>query len=166
MTQNVYVDESKAGDFIICAVQLSASDAGACRRVLKGLVHSGSRRVHMKSEGPERRAKVIRSILTLPISARLYVARPCGDRKKTLRKEVLTRLVEDLRHEDVSMICLETDASVESLDRQWLYAAVRRVDEDASLRYEHRSPHDEPLLWLPDVIAWSYARGGKWRSSV
>ena len=24
----------------------------------------------------------------------------------------------------------------------------------------------EPLLWLPDIVAWCYGRGGSWRDDV
>jgi hypothetical protein len=31
-----------------------------------------------------------------------------------------------------------------------------------SVYYLHSAPAAEPLLWLPDVIAWAYGRGGDW----
>jgi hypothetical protein len=30
----------------------------------------------------------------------------------------------------------------------------------------HVNPNHEPLLWLPDIIAWAYGRGGEWKKSV
>jgi hypothetical protein len=32
--------------------------------------------------------------------------------------------------------------------------------------YRHMNSRHEPLLWLPDIIAWCYGRGGTWRDAV
>lgn len=32
--------------------------------------------------------------------------------------------------------------------------------------YRHHRAHEEPLLALPDAIAWSWHRGGQWRKRV
>jgi hypothetical protein len=34
------------------------------------------------------------------------------------------------------------------------------------LLYEHLKPHEEPLLWVPDAVAWCYGNGGDWRRRV
>jgi hypothetical protein len=34
------------------------------------------------------------------------------------------------------------------------------------LTYELEVPRKEPLLWLADAIAWSYAKGGDWQRRV
>ena len=31
------------------------------------------------------------------------------------------------------------------------------------LTFRHVAAHEEPLLWLPDAIAWAIGRGGDWR---
>jgi len=45
-----------------------------------------------------------------------------------------------------------------------LARAVRDRDPPAVLEYLHRRPPEQTLLWLPDVIAWAYGRGGEWRA--
>ena len=32
--------------------------------------------------------------------------------------------------------------------------------------YEHLSPRMEPLLWIPDAVAWCWAKGGVWKDRV
>lgn len=32
--------------------------------------------------------------------------------------------------------------------------------------YSHLARHEEPLLWIPDIVGWCYARGGQWRTKV
>jgi hypothetical protein len=34
------------------------------------------------------------------------------------------------------------------------------------LTYEHVLPHEEPLLWLADAVAWCYGAGPRWRPRV
>ena len=36
----------------------------------------------------------------------------------------------------------------------------------AGLEYEHLRAREEPLLWVPDAVAWCYGAGGDWRRRV
>lgn len=53
------------------------------------------------------------------------------------------------------MLVLERDDSVFELDRKVLYRAVRQ-SEGGDLRYEHLRAREEPLLVIPDAIAWCW----------
>jgi hypothetical protein len=46
------------------------------------------------------------------------------------------------------------------------FADAIRTLELGQLAYRHSARHEEPLLWIPDAIAWSYTRGGAWRHQV
>jgi hypothetical protein len=35
-----------------------------------------------------------------------------------------------------------------------------------TLRYMHKRANEEPLLAIPDAVAWSWAKGGHWRRRV
>lgn len=41
-------------------------------------------------------------------------------------------------------------------------AALRRIGT-GELTFGHVGAHEEPLLWVPDAIAWAVGRGGDWR---
>jgi hypothetical protein len=46
---------------------------------------------------------------------------------------------------------------------------LNEVSRNASFQfphYRHMNSRHEPLLWLPDIIAWCYGRGGTWRDAV
>lgn len=34
------------------------------------------------------------------------------------------------------------------------------------MTYELLATHADPLLWIPDAVAWCWNRGGTWRDSV
>lgn len=63
-------------------------------------------------------------------------------------------------------LLLDRDRSVERFDRQRL-VELRHAQGGRSLGlYRHVEPRDEPLIWIPDAIAWCYCRGGAWRESA
>ncbi len=40
------------------------------------------------------------------------------------------------------------------------------IEQDETLEYRHRRANEEPLLALPDVAAWCWARSGDWRRRI
>lgn len=101
MTVHAYVDESKAGDYLLAATLVEPARAAAARAA--------------------------------------DLAGRCD------------RLV------------LESDESQDARDRRDLVDLTRAAGCRDSLRYEHLRAAQEPLLSVPDVVAWSWARGGEWR---
>lgn len=51
-------------------------------------------------------------------------------------------------------------------DKKLLYRCVRELGCPDKLVYRHHRAHEEPLLALPDAIAWSRHRGGHWKKWV
>jgi hypothetical protein len=45
-----------------------------------------------------------------------------------------------------------------------MFEATRKAGAD--MTYHHDMPHQEPLLWAPDAVAWCWAAGGAWRQKV
>lgn len=56
----------------------------------------------------------------------------------------------------------------ESLRRDYLIAAVTVDSRELSgaATYEHLAPHEEPLLWVADGVAWAWGAGTDWRRRV
>ena len=50
-------------------------------------------------------------------------------------------------------------------ERQQRFRTIISVD-DHILHYEHRRAHVEPLLSLPDAVAWCWVRSGEWRRRI
>ena len=49
--------------------------------------------------------------------------------------------------------------------RRTFYESLGAASRD-SLRYDHLRATAEPLLWVPDAVAWAWCRGGQWRRSA
>ncbi len=86
-----------------------------------------------------------------------------GRSQRRARDLCLVGLVETLTAAGVDQLVLES-CDQDREDRVVLARAVRELDPPLPLGYAHRRPREEILLWLPDVIAWAYGRGGEWRT--
>jgi hypothetical protein len=61
---------------------------------------------------------------------------------------------------------LELDDSLEAQDRLVIREQLRKADRQDALRYEHRRAYEEPLLSIPDAVAWSWCKSSRWRKLV
>jgi hypothetical protein len=77
----------------------------------------------------------------------------------------LRALVADLATGIAETLVLERDDSIVALDQRTLYRTVRELD-CAHFEYQHMRAQEEPLLAIPDALAWCWQRGGPWRSRV
>lgn len=73
-------------------------------------------------------------------------------------------MIDDATAED-TLLVLEQDDSLLDWDRRQLYTLTRAAGLPG-MRYEHRRAATEPLLAIPDAIAWCWAKGGHWRRRV
>ncbi len=64
------------------------------------------------------------------------------------------------------MLVIETDETLVGSDRHELYRLTRAMELTGTLTYRHLRAHEEPLLALPDVVAWCWVRSGEWRRRV
>jgi hypothetical protein len=51
-------------------------------------------------------------------------------------------------------------------DRQGVHLVLEALDVHGQMIYEHLRPFEEPLLWIPDAIAWAWGAGGDWRRRI
>lgn len=79
------------------------------------------------------------------------------------RDRALRALVARVADEEAAHLVLDLDATLLARDRRTLAIASRELPH---LAYSHLPLAAEPLLSIPDVIAWSWARGGEWRRRV
>jgi len=158
-----FVDESKAGSYLLVAVEVPSDVQPAIRKELRSLVLPGQRRLHMTKERDSRRRAIIAAIQAAGVKAVVYDAGR-SLRDLAARAVCLAALVADVA-ESGGRIVLERDESLGTWDDQRLIEITRNL-EAGLVRYEHRSPTEELLLGLPDAIAWCWAKGGDWRRQV
>lgn len=166
MGGKVFIDESKDRDYLLVAGVVLPGDLDEIRKAMRALVMSGQRRVHMKKERDPRKKTIAALICEASVQATVYDAG--RDRRAELdaRAACLRALVVDAAARRDTMLVLDQDDSLIDWDRRQLYVVTREIGCADVLRYEHRRAAADPLLSVPDAIAWCWARGGEWRRRI
>ncbi len=162
VTRTAYVDESARDGYLVCAVVV-IGDPAVIRTSMRALARRGSSRVHMAKESPRQRRTVLSTVTAFPVEAHLVQTTLAGRSQREGRDRCLTELVGSVVAAGVDQLILES-CDQDHQDRAVLAAALGGPDSATGLTYDHRRPREEVLLWLPDVIAWAYGRGGEWRT--
>jgi len=100
----VFVDETKRRGYLLVASAVVPSDLDATRRMLRGLVLPGQRRLHMKDESDPRKRSIATAIAVSGVHATIYDA---GQRYRTeweRRQACLTSLVADAAQRGDAML--------------------------------------------------------------
>ncbi|WP_148286491.1 DUF3800 domain-containing protein [Microbacterium sp. B19] len=154
----IYVDESKARGYFIVGTGASAAHVPACERAIRTLVKPGQRRIHFTNESDSRRRHLLSCMARLDVRCAVWIAQGLPD--KAARPLTLSALVESAAQAGATRLIVERDESVERADRRIISETLRRLN--ASVPFEHAAPHEHPLLWVSDAVAWCYSRGGEW----
>lgn len=169
MTAHIFVDETKAKGYVIAAATLLEGDLAGPRRGVQALVLPRQRSIHMKDESDARRRQIIDTIVALTDTSGLTTVIYDAGREGTeleRRAVCLATLVKDAALHAQARIVLDLDESLQVWDRQRLIEYRRAAGLRDRLTYAHQARTAELLLAIPDAIAWSWARGGEWRTRV
>lgn len=166
MSAHHYIDETKAKGYVVVAARCPDRTMREVHRVVGRMALPGQRSVHMKHESPRRRRQVADSIALLRgvgVSAVVMDAGTGPEPEHVRRDRALRALVARVAEEAAAHLVLDLDATLLARDRRTLAIATRALP---SVSYSHLPLSAEPLLSIPDVIAWSWARGGDSRRRV
>ncbi len=160
----LFVDESKTKGYTMVAALVVPGDVSALRRNVRSLVLPGQRRIHFTKEKPERKRLILSRFADFGAQAEVF---HCATKSQLVGRETcLSGIVAHAAEHACTKIVIERDESIEKADRQFLFHEVRRHGVASTLSYELQAPHEEPLLWVADAIAWSWVKGGEWKSRV
>lgn len=95
----------------------------------------------------------------LDVRVAVWVVKQLPD--KEARPLSLGALVKEAARAGVNQLIIERDESLERADRRLIADVLRRQD-GSELLYRHVAPHEHPLLWVSDAVAWCYSNGGDW----
>ncbi|GAA0934897.1 hypothetical protein GCM10009554_21330 [Kribbella koreensis] len=161
MPLHVFVDETKSRGLLMAAARCQAGEVAVRRKALRGLLLPGQERLHFRHESAERRKKILEVIGGFHILVDIYST----DRDTLLnRRRCLEAIVRDTAGR-AELLRIERDESIMEHDRLAVLGAINRF-RCYQLRFELMVPKAEPLLWIPDAVAWAWTRGGLWRQSV
>ena len=121
--------------------------------------------LHFVKEREARKGQLLSTVTDLSVRVSLYDASRVRD-PKAARRACLEQIVADLAELPAHRLVIEQDDSLLRSDQEALYRAVRASGVEGQLVYEHLSPRTEPLLWIPDAVAWCWAKGGVWKDRV
>jgi hypothetical protein len=159
-----FVDETKAGRFIVVVAAVSTGALGVARKDLRQHLRAGQRSLHFTKESNSSRHAVLKIIADLPIEVTVYrVIGKHGSRES--RERCIRALARDAVTTRPRRIVLERDDSLQVHDERWLYEELgpgNRRDTE----YQHLNRHDDPMLWVPDAIAWCIQKGRPWLDEV
>jgi hypothetical protein len=165
MSGHVYVDETMARGFAMIAVRLRPNEVVRARQRVRALLLPGQRRLHFVDEKDARRKLIIDVVAELPVTAIVYNA-PNAETKQRARRRCLRALVGECAARGDHLLVLERVDSLLGEDKRVIVQTRREHACEDTLRFEHLRAYEECLLWIPDVIAWCWARGGVWRQRV
>lgn len=158
MTEHSFADEHKDPYFMVAAF-IRPAQITKTRQEMMAMVLPRQRRIHFNKERNSRRSQVMSRLIELRIEAAIYQAADAHNEKEA-RRRCLTALIRDHLARDVRRLVIEQDDSLIDFDRRLLN---RETTGTQHLTYEHVSPYQEPLLAIPDAVAWCWARGGHWQ---
>lgn len=167
MTRQVFLDETKQQGYVVAAAAVVPGDVEPLRRVVRGLVLPGQRRLHMKTERDSRRREIVAVLVTAQVEVVIYNAGRRYPTDREARERCLRGVVADAAAEaGETRLVLEQDDSLLRWDSQRLIEFARAAGCRDRLRYDHLRASAEQLLAVPDAVAWCWARGGQWRRRV
>lgn len=164
MSRHAYADESIRGrSYIMRVTLIPSSNAKRARQKLRTFTARGQRRIHFATESDQRRRALLSRIASLGTSSTIYVAHS-RDQVKA-RSAIVKVLAADLLASGVTFFVPESREGQDHRDRAII---ARKLDTFRlpPFGYTHRTPGCEPLLWVPDAVAWAWGRGRTWRTII
>ena len=164
---HAYVDESAQRDYLSSSP--ACPQAGWQNSEEKGLLMPRQRSIHMKDETRHpRRVQILDTIVKLNPGVRVYSACPSDHGGHTkARAACLEKLAMDSVRLGVQRMVLDRNDTVEQRDKSAIITGATAAGAHrVPFQYAHLPRHSESLVWIPDAVGWSWAKGGEWRSRV
>jgi hypothetical protein len=164
LVQQLFVDETKAKGFTFAVATLPDNNLKSARSRLKAMRSAGQRSLHFKNESTRRRRWILAEIHSQGWQA--VVLQSSENNMRAARTHCIALLLGLAKTVAATKVTLELDQSLERYDRRDLYQLSRQIGLPESFQYLLLPRHAEPGLWVPDAVAWCFARGGSWRDRI
>jgi hypothetical protein len=158
LPRTAYVDESlrvRDGLYILAAVIIADADADHHRQALTGLLYRGQTRLHWRNESSRRRDDLVAAVSRLPHTGAIIIGTGMASgRQERARRKCIEQLLNELTSRGIGKIIFERrHAELDVRDRDLITALQRRHALPISFQATWLAALDEPLLWLPDIMA-------------
>jgi len=160
-----FIDENKSNGLMLLVVAVPPSSVGSCRAQMAKLAKEPPRKggtIHFHRELDGTRSKVLRKIATFPVQCSVihvpHTVKPVPARERAVR-----HVGQRARIERPHRIVFELDEAAVVNDRKWLSS---ELPKNVGIEYQHLPASADPMLWIPDAVAWAIQRGGQWRAMI
>jgi hypothetical protein len=160
---DAFVDESIRGQrYLLCCSLVHAQNIPAIRQQIEKSQFKG-RRIHFNSANTATRRNFLNLLNNAPTQSLLVVSN-INHRTHLFqaRHQALAELVSVLQRRKVERLIIESRGDDSDDVRTILTSRSKRE----RLYFEHRQAKHEPMLWIPDAVAWCYGAGGVWASEI
>ncbi|MFI7060497.1 hypothetical protein ACIBL3_05910 [Kribbella sp. NPDC050124] len=154
MPIHVFVDETKSRGFLMAAARCPSDDVAVHRKALRGLLLRGQERLHFNHETDARRKQILKVIAGFHLLVDIYPA----DRDTLAERARCLEAIVRNSAGDAERLIVEREESTHEHDRRTLHDAKYRYG-CFDLRWELMVAKLDPLLWVPDAVAWAWTRG-------
>jgi hypothetical protein len=162
LSVQTFVDESKVGGFSLAAASIPCSDVRRLRAMVSELRLPRQERLHFVAESPRRRREIMTALVAVGcISAVLYDARSFGSNKDG-RNAAIDQMAGDVALIPASRIVVEAEDSAVRADQVIIRQRLEKAGIADGVGLDHLRAKDEPLLAIPDALAWCFTKGGEW----
>lgn len=154
-----YVDESArvsgaTACYVMAAVLVPSERADEVRVTVRGLRPPREPRLHWHKVRAASRPRLAAAVRAMDIDAVVVATRDVQHRNsERARRRCLVRLLWELDQRAARDVVFETRKHQDGDDRRVIAAAVRAGQVGRGVGYAFVLPTDEPLLWLPDIVA-------------
>jgi hypothetical protein len=114
--------------------------------------------IKITAERSSRKAQILDRLVEMQINAVIYESADKVN-EKAARDGCLRLLMRDHPGRKVRRLVLEREESRVDSDSHIIRSELVAAGETGQLVYEHMRAHEEPLLSIPDAIAWCWMRG-------
>ncbi|HEY0636432.1 MAG TPA: hypothetical protein VGD67_02190 [Pseudonocardiaceae bacterium] len=162
-SRTAFVDETTRGRLYGLASALGCQcQLAAIRRVARGRLRAGQRRLHFSNESERDRKAFLSAVVRTPVLGAFVTTTP----GPSARSDCWAQLVPWLVTIGVVKLRIESIDGTEARDRRDIRMALDSKNLVGRLCYRHERPENEPMLWIADAIAWSVGKGGHWRERL
>jgi hypothetical protein len=159
----MFANESqRRSSYLFCAVAVPSDVSQGLRRQLRAVRNKGSSRIHMHDE---MRAVRMRAIDVVAAQSALQILAVVTStslrRQSTPRHHTLEALISSELAVGSNDVILERSST--AFDDVAFAAHLRRHSNQRIAHIRHENPEHEPLLWLPDIAAWTLGRTDGYR---
>ncbi|WP_246222376.1 hypothetical protein [Gordonia pseudamarae] len=165
-TVEIFVDESRRRDYMLCAAVVASGDIAASRKAMRSLKPNNRNRLHMKDETRNRDQLVREFVRLQPIAeAHIFVGSVAGATERKVRTRCLEELAEFAVDAGATRILIES-CSQDKQDRAAVTGVLARRGALDRVRADVDRPTAHELLWAADLVAWAYGAGGTYKTLV